>query len=113
MENKESVLEQIKENYFYIYNKNKANELIEDWNDKKYQVKEAMSIGGIQKLDLENLNKLISPIHVDVEIQEPKVKLGWLPFFIFSRYILFIFISNVNSLWLNIFKVWFGKSTRK
>lgn len=80
MENKESVLEQIKENYFYIYNKNKANELIEDWNDKKYQVKEAMSIGGIQKLDLENLNKLISPIHVDVEIQEPKVKLGWLPF---------------------------------
>ncbi|MEY8530690.1 hypothetical protein [Lactobacillus taiwanensis] len=38
MENKESVLEQIKENYFYIYNKNKVNELIGEWNDKRSYV---------------------------------------------------------------------------
>lgn len=43
-------------------------------------IKEAMSIGRIQKLDLENMNKLIRPCHVDVEVQEPKVKPGWLPF---------------------------------
>ena len=53
IDNKEIILEQIKEDYFYIHNKNKLNELINNLNNGIYeaQINMASSMEQMKNLD--------------------------------------------------------------
>lgn len=80
IDNKEIILEQIKEDYFYIHNKNKLNELINNLNNGIYEAQINMASSMEQMKNLDRLQTSLKPLHVNVNIKEPKVKLGWLPF---------------------------------
>lgn len=80
IDNKEIILEQIKEDYFYIHNKNKLNELINSLNNGIYEAQINMASSMEQMKNLDRLQTSLKPLHVNVNIKEPKVKLGWLPF---------------------------------
>src|SRR5699024_3998625 len=80
IDNKGIILEQIKEDYFYIHNKNKLNELINNLNNGIYEAQINMASSMEQMKKLDRLQTSLKPLHVNVNIKEPKVKLGWLPF---------------------------------